>query len=303
MAEGTLSACLAEIKASPVKFYVYLMSRPDGRPFYVGKGHGRRISQHESHARGKARGIRLSVIRKIWRAGGAVSYRIVSFHEHEADAFAAEMALIAEIRRRQNGGPLVNRTDGGDGVTGFRQVLSSGARAKISAAHKGVPKSPEHAAKVGAANRGKKRPPEFSEKMSAILRTPEVMARMVGNRAGYKPTAETKAKIAAAKRGHKQSPETVAKRAASLRGKKRTPEVRAKLSAAAFRRPPVSEEEKVRLRDMRHAQPPISDETKRKQSEKMKAIRAEKKWGVSEAQRRQIAETLRAYNAKLKSKS
>ena len=31
--------------------YVYILRRPDGRPFYVGKGYGPRVFQHENEAR------------------------------------------------------------------------------------------------------------------------------------------------------------------------------------------------------------------------------------------------------------
>lgn len=300
MADGTLSACLAEIKASPLRFYVYVMSRPDGRPFYVGKGNGRRIWVHESHTRMGKRGIRFSIIRKIWYAGGAVAYQIASFHEYEADAFAAEMRLIAEIGRRENGGPLVNRTDGGEGPTGFTQEITPVMRAKISAALKGRKRAPEHIAATAASNLGKKRSPEFSAKLSAILKSPGVNTRMVAGRAGYRASDETRAKIRAVKLGLKASPETRAKMSASQRGKKRGEQARANIAAGALKRRPLTEERRDRLRAMRHAQAPLSDEAKRVIAEKMKAIRAEKKWGVSEEQRRQISESLKARNAALR---
>jgi hypothetical protein len=31
--------------------YVYVLRRPNGRPFYVGKGYGDRVFQHENEAR------------------------------------------------------------------------------------------------------------------------------------------------------------------------------------------------------------------------------------------------------------
>lgn len=298
MAETTLSLCLDEIKGNPGKFYVYLMYRPDGRPFYVGKGQRERIAAHEKYTRWGWRDIRFSIIRKIWNAGEHVRYRIASFHAEEADAFAAEMRLIAWIGRLKHGGPLVNHTDGGEGPSGFIQVATPETRAKLSAAMKGKPKSPEHVAKVVAANKGRKRSPELSVRLSAILKSPEINARMIAGRAGYRMADETKAKLREAKLGRPLSDDHRAKIGAAHRGQKRSPEAKANIAAGALKRPPVSPEECEKRRQRALAQPPKSEETKRKLSEAMKAARAAKKWGVSEEQRRQISATLKARNAK-----
>jgi hypothetical protein len=301
MTNESLAACLAEIKDNSGRFYVYIMHRPDGRPFYVGKGKRWRIVSHEQDARAGRPGVRPSVIRKIWREKGSVYYRIDSFHVSEADAFTAEMQMIAKIGRRENGGPLVNNTDGGEGPSGFRQVITAEARAKISAALKGVRKTPEHVAAVGAALRGKKRTAEHSVKMSRILRSPEISAKIRAGREGFRHTEESKAKISSVKRGTTASAETRAKMSLAHKGKKRSEEARKRIAAGALKRPPVSEEQRELRRQRALAQPPKSDETKRKLSEKMKAVRAQKKWGVSDEQRRQISATLRAYNTSLKS--
>ena len=74
-----------------------------------------------------------------------------------------------------------NRSDGGDGPTGY--VCSDETRAKLSAAGKGKKKSPEHRAKIGAGNRGKKQTPEAKAKISAARRgkstTPETKAKLI----------------------------------------------------------------------------------------------------------------------------
>lgn len=61
------------IKPSPdAPFYVYLLLRPNGQAFYVGKGIGKRIDDHEKEARQNHDCYKCAVIRKIWRSGGEV---------------------------------------------------------------------------------------------------------------------------------------------------------------------------------------------------------------------------------------
>ncbi|MBQ4495395.1 MAG: GIY-YIG nuclease family protein, partial [Selenomonadaceae bacterium] len=66
--------------------------------------------------------------------------------------------------------------------------LSEAARAKLSIAKKGVPKSPEHKAKLAAANTGKRA-------------TDETRAKMSAERKGVPKSAEHRAKIGAGNRG------------------------------------------------------------------------------------------------------
>lgn len=96
-------------------YYVYILSRPNGKPFYVGKGKGRRISHHEKEARTDCDCRKCRVIRKIWRNGGEVMRHIVFNTELEEEAFAYEAEMIALFGRKS----LTNLTDGGDGVRGY----------------------------------------------------------------------------------------------------------------------------------------------------------------------------------------
>lgn len=96
------------------RFYVYVLTRPDGTPFYVGKGTRYRIGRHERAARQGHDCYRCRVIRKVWRDGGVVGRHVVYRTDDEAQALAQEHALIAFIGR----GVLTNHTDGGEGVTG-----------------------------------------------------------------------------------------------------------------------------------------------------------------------------------------
>ncbi len=100
-------------------FYVYILCRPCGEPFYVGKGVKFRCLQHEADARTtKALTHKLNVIRSLHRQGQTVAYRVDSSFLDEAGALARERALVAEIGRHDlKLGPLTNQTDGGEGTS------------------------------------------------------------------------------------------------------------------------------------------------------------------------------------------
>lgn len=141
MADDTLSAILAEIKVNAGRFYVYVLSRPDGRPFYVGCGaatrgrHGQRILDHEAQAKRGERSKKCGCIRKIWGSGSAVHRRIESWHDDASAMFSREIQLIAEIGRSDlKRGPLTNGNDGGTGQINpsetVRATMSAAQRAK-----------------------------------------------------------------------------------------------------------------------------------------------------------------------------
>ena len=143
--------------------YVYIVFRPNGIPCYVGKGKGERWKRHLN----KSHNPYLQRIAK--KAGGNLPIVIIRSNLTHAEAFEIEIAFIKAIGRIKNGGPLVNMTDGGDGVVGLTQTPEH--LAKLSAVRKGKspslqarelirvklknrPKSPEHCAAVSAAKKG-----------------------------------------------------------------------------------------------------------------------------------------------------
>lgn len=89
-------------------FYVYIHKRPDGRPFYVGKGTGRRAFDFSPSRRTLHH---QNIVRKYGRDNIVVE---VIPCDDEASAFGLEKALISEHRPRG----LVNLTDGGEGAAG-----------------------------------------------------------------------------------------------------------------------------------------------------------------------------------------
>ena len=196
-------------------FYVYVMFREDGTPFYVGKGRGSRITEHEREAtRTEMKERRHNIIRRM--IAGGIEVPKVKLHEGltETVAFEYERALIAAIGRADLGrGSLANKTDGGDGASGRK--LSDETLAKL---------------------RGRKRSPETRARLSAALlghkHSSETLAKILQSRIGFRHTPEARAKMSATRAGKSWSPDALAKRT----GWKHTPEARAKIAASNARR-------------------------------------------------------------------
>ena len=113
--------CKAFLAGQPAH-YVYILRRPDGRPFYVGKGYGPRVFQHENEARHPnnrlSNAYKLNVIRSIWKAGLKPTYEIDLVTTSAEEAYAREAVLIGLIKRLHEGGPLTNLAAGGGSTAG-----------------------------------------------------------------------------------------------------------------------------------------------------------------------------------------
>jgi uncharacterized ParB-like nuclease family protein len=79
-------------------FYVYLLLRPDGRVFYVGKGSGNRVHAHEKEARKGCNCYKCNVIRKIWADGNQVIRNIIFQTTKEEEAYQEEARLIEQLK-------------------------------------------------------------------------------------------------------------------------------------------------------------------------------------------------------------
>lgn len=238
-------------------FYVYVYFRPwDGSPCYVGKGKGRRWVHHEKWATNR------HLANIIAKAGGDVPKIKVRENLTEAQACEIEMTLIAAIGRLDLGtGPLVNMTDGGEGMSGYRH--SPEARAKLKASWVDRPDRQEklaqlqisrpHSEATLAKLRNKKVSTSARANMSVAQRTrcanPEELARRRAAKLGTSVSVETRAKIRVSLLGRIVTAETRAKISAVHKGRKKpklSAEHKAKISAAGLgRRHTAETKEKV----------------------------------------------------------
>lgn len=93
-----------------MSFYVYELSDPrTGEPFYVGKGKGKRIDNHEVEARKGGGSVKCQMIRDIWADGYGVRKRIIRYFRSEKAAYDFERERIAQIGLEN----LTNVTPGG----------------------------------------------------------------------------------------------------------------------------------------------------------------------------------------------
>lgn len=113
-----------------MSFYAYIHCKPDGTPFYVGKGDESRVSTkkryHNRH--------HMNILNKYGEESILVGKMECST---ENIAFDLERGLIKRLRKM--GVRIVNLTDGGDGASGA--IRSPETRAKMSVAQIGNKKS------------------------------------------------------------------------------------------------------------------------------------------------------------------
>ena len=117
------------------EYYTYAYLREDRTPYYIGKGIGYRITNNSSR-----NGLKCPKDKS----------RVIKLKQNltEEEAFKHEIYMIAVFGRKDLGtGILHNRTDGGDGCSGFNH--NEEIRKKISKANTGKIHSQE---KIGRAH-------------------------------------------------------------------------------------------------------------------------------------------------------
>lgn len=220
----------------PTGFYTYAYLREDGRPYYIGKGKGRRAwRQHGSAGR-------------YWKPPGDERILLLKWGLTEEEAFAHEVYLIAVYgnAHQKDGWLSMNFDEGGLGATGarhteehkehMRQVMTGRVkiteqgRKSLAEARRSAPKSfkKEMGIRSAAARKRNGYTPsnETRQKMSDSMKGQNKYERTPGMRVA----------ISVALTGHKQSEEQVEKRRAKLIGKVRTPAMRQRYAESAKKR-------------------------------------------------------------------
>ena len=170
-------------------FYTYAYLREDKTPYYIGKGTGRRI---------------YSTNRKGLKPPKDKS-RIIFLKQNltEEEAFKHEVYMIAVFGRKDNGtGILYNRTDGGDGISGFTH--SEETKNKMSASAKLTSEQRSEIVRKIQASRTPEQRSEISRKGIESM-TPEQRSER-SRKANAKLTSEQRSEIAR-KRQASRTPE------------------------------------------------------------------------------------------------
>lgn len=227
-------------------FYTYLHCKPDGTPFYVGKGFGARAYNFYN---------RNIYHKRIVEKYGKENIKVYVFNcDSEAQALADEVQQIAQLRAE--GYELCNMSSGGDGgTTGL--TLSEEHKRKISISLTGRKLNAEHKIKIKKSAIGNKYATgnhnTLGHKLS-IEHKQKVSKSLIGNKRtlGYKHSEESRKKISAAligntyTFGHKHSEETKNKMSIAGKNKILSDEHKLKISISLSGRK-LSETHKLNL--------------------------------------------------------
>jgi hypothetical protein len=178
-------------------YLVYEHWRTDTmQPFYVGKSNARKRRAGNMSMRSD---LHKRVVAKLKREGHSVIVKIVDRNLPEVSAHLLERMRISTYRAA--GIAIVNRTNGGDGMSGYK--FTDEQRARCSAAQKVARNTPEARARIGAVHKGRVVTSETREKLriTGQARAAELSKQRAGEGNpffGRKHSEETRAKIRAA---------------------------------------------------------------------------------------------------------
>lgn len=220
------------------RYYVYVLFRENGIPFYVGLGQGNRWTSHEGEARrARRRSAKHKAILRVLAARGHTEVPKVKVREdlNYTEAVAIEHALIKAIGRWPDG-PLTNLLDGALAPNGF--VMPMSAREKLRTIHTGLRHSNATKKIIGDWQRGKQKPLGF-------------MARLHAGNTGKKRNPDFCEQMRQQALQRSYSEETRARMSRSAKQRSRKPfsdETRRKLSVAAVARERRKRQERLTTR-------------------------------------------------------
>jgi len=179
------------------QYIIYALHHPNSKRVYVGKSSKgmRRPRAHSEpgHLKAYAHLPRAKWIQSLKKRGLEPKIAILEICERVEDLDEAEKFYIACFRAIDV--PLLNLTDGGDGINGYRH--SDKARAQMS----------EKRRKLASTEAGHRQMVVIS---NGYWRTEEAREKKRQERLGSVQLEETKAKIAKAITGKKKTPEEIA---------------------------------------------------------------------------------------------
>lgn len=147
--------------------YAYLDPRKKGEfvygdykfqyePFYIGKGKDYRHKRHLNESQLCDNSHKSNLIKKLVSNGQYPNILILKNELNEAEAFELEKKMIKIIGRHDlKTGPLTNKTEGGDGISGYKWTEEQKVKNKNRKPSKlGYKTSDETKNKIGKANKG-----------------------------------------------------------------------------------------------------------------------------------------------------
>jgi hypothetical protein len=204
------------------EFYVYEHYKPNSsEPFYVGKGRGNRAYQKSGRSTWWH-----NIVNKHGREVRFVAKRLT-----ELDALWLEnICIIGWGRKTAGDGPLVNHTDGGEGMSGWVPTKEtrkrwSDQRKGRAAWNKDVSHTEQHKEALSLSWKPRTFTPEYRRKLSAAANKrwalPGAKDRQSSLTKGRKQTSEQIEEKRNRQIGIKHSPERCKKNGDARRGKKR----------------------------------------------------------------------------------
>lgn len=200
-------------------FYTYLLiDSRDNKPFYVGKGKGKRMYEHvRSTLRGRVlqRNLhKFNKIKQIYNNGGKVLYKKIVKNVLEVVAYKFEILLIKRYGRNN----LVNMTDGGEGKIGWKatkitRIKMSKSKIGKNNSFYGKHHSEETKNKLSKNHKGFKHSEESKKKMS------ESRQNFIPWNTGKKLSLEHRKKLSEIRKGKKLSLEHRKNISKSLKGR------------------------------------------------------------------------------------